>query len=189
MCIRFTVPEMIRAGGGAIVNVSSGAGRRGLPFRIGYCSAKAGQSGHDVTGWALELAPHNITVNCVAPGAIEGDRIDRVIEGQAKQRGLTPEAMRTMMLERSPLKAHGDGRGHRRRRRVPSRAQPRAISRGRSSLSTPASRRARAMIRAHLRECGAAQARAALRSSKLAAGARRQARHVGGQHDQVEAAL
>ena len=53
MCIRFTVPEMIKAGGGAIVNISSGAGRRGLPFRIGYCSAKAGQVGMTY-GMALE---------------------------------------------------------------------------------------------------------------------------------------
>ena len=103
MCIRFVVPEMIKAGGGAIVNISSGAGRRGLPYRIGYCSAKAGQVGMTF-GMALELAPHNITVNCVAPGAIEGDRIDRVIEGQAQQRGISPEAMRKAMLERSPLK-------------------------------------------------------------------------------------
>ena len=103
MCIRFIVPEMIKAGEGSIVNISSGAGRRGLPFRIGYCSAKAGQVGMTY-GMALELAPHNIRVNCVAPGAIEGPRIDSVIEGQAKQRGLTPEAMRKLMLERSPLK-------------------------------------------------------------------------------------
>jgi NAD(P)-dependent dehydrogenase (short-subunit alcohol dehydrogenase family) len=103
MCIRFVVPEMIKAGGGAIVNISSGAGRRGLPYRIGYCSAKAGQVGMTY-GMALELAPHNITVNCVAPGAIEGDRIDRVIEGQARVRGITPEAMRQAMVERSPLR-------------------------------------------------------------------------------------
>lgn len=103
MCIRFAVPEMIKAGGGAIVNISSGAGRRGLPYRIGYCSAKAGQVGMTY-GMALELAAHNITVNCVAPGAIEGDRIDSVIEGQARVRGITPEAMRKAMLERSPLK-------------------------------------------------------------------------------------
>jgi NAD(P)-dependent dehydrogenase (short-subunit alcohol dehydrogenase family) len=103
MCIRFVVPEMIKAGGGAIVNISSGAGRRGLPYRIGYCSAKAGQVGMTY-GMALELAAHNITVNCVAPGAIEGDRIDSVIEGQARVRGITPEAMRKAMLERSPLK-------------------------------------------------------------------------------------
>ena len=103
LCTRFVVPEMIKAGGGAIVNISSGAGRRGLPYRIGYCSAKAGQVGMTY-GMALELAPHNITVNCVAPGAIEGDRIDSVIEGQARVRGITPEAMRKAMLERSPLK-------------------------------------------------------------------------------------
>src|SRR6266849_5768485 len=54
LCIRFVVPEMIKAGGGAIVNISSGAGRRGLPYRIGYCSAKAGQVGMTY-GMALEL--------------------------------------------------------------------------------------------------------------------------------------
>jgi NAD(P)-dependent dehydrogenase (short-subunit alcohol dehydrogenase family) len=103
LCIRFAVPEMIKAGGGAIVNISSGAGRRGLPYRIGYCAAKAGQVGM-AYGMALELAPHNIRVNVVAPGAVEGDRIDSVIEGQARMRGITPEQMRKAMLERSPLK-------------------------------------------------------------------------------------
>ena len=103
MCIRFTVPEMIKAGGGAIVNISSGAGRRGLPFRIGYCSAKAGQVGMTY-GLALELAPLNIRVNAIAPGAVEGDRIDRVIAGQAEVRGLAVEDMRRSFVERSPLK-------------------------------------------------------------------------------------
>jgi NAD(P)-dependent dehydrogenase (short-subunit alcohol dehydrogenase family) len=102
MCIRFTVPEMIKAGGGAIVNISSGAGRRGLPYRIGYCSAKAGQVGMTY-GMALELAPHNIRVNCVAPGAVEGDRIDQVIAGQAKARGIGVEEMRKTLIARSPL--------------------------------------------------------------------------------------
>src|SRR5216117_1392820 len=103
VCTRFAVPEMIKAGGGAIVNISSGAGRRGLPYRIGYCSAKAGQVGMTY-GMALELAPHNIRVNCVAPGAVEGDRIDRVIAGQAQVRGISVDQMRKAMIERSPLK-------------------------------------------------------------------------------------
>jgi NAD(P)-dependent dehydrogenase (short-subunit alcohol dehydrogenase family) len=103
LCTRFVVPEMIKAGGGAIVNISSGAGRRGLPFRIGYCSAKAGQVGMTY-GMALELAPHNIRVNCVAPGAVEGDRIDRVIAGQAQARGISVDEMRKAMIERAPLK-------------------------------------------------------------------------------------
>jgi len=103
MCIRFVAPEIIKAGGGAIVNISSGAGRRGLPYRIGYCSAKAGQVGM-AYGLALELGPQGIRVNVVAPGAVEGDRIDRVIEGQAKVRGISVDAMRQTLIERSPLK-------------------------------------------------------------------------------------
>ncbi len=102
LCTRFVVPEMVKAGGGAIVNISSGAGRRGLPYRIGYCAAKAGQVGMTF-GMALELAPHNIRVNCVAPGAVEGDRIDQVIAGQAKARGIGVDEMRKTLIARSPL--------------------------------------------------------------------------------------
>jgi NAD(P)-dependent dehydrogenase (short-subunit alcohol dehydrogenase family) len=103
VCTHYGVPEMVKAGGGAIVNVSSSAGRRGLPYRIGYCSAKAGQIGMTY-GMALELGPRGIRVNCVAPGAVEGDRIDRVIAGQAEVRGVSVEAMRNEVLERSPLR-------------------------------------------------------------------------------------
>ncbi len=103
MCIRFAVPHMIKAGGGSIINVSSMAGRRGLAYRIGYCSAKAGQVGM-AFGLAVELGPHNIRVNVVAPGAVEGDRIDRVIAGQAEVRGIPAEAVRKAMVERSPLR-------------------------------------------------------------------------------------
>lgn len=103
LCTRFAVPEMIKAGGGVILNISSVAGRRGLAYRIGYCSAKAGQVGM-VYGLALELAPHNIRVNAIAPGAVEGDRIDRVIAGQAEVRGTSVEHQRRAFLERTPLK-------------------------------------------------------------------------------------
>jgi NAD(P)-dependent dehydrogenase (short-subunit alcohol dehydrogenase family) len=102
LCTRFAVPEMRKAGGGSIVNISSMAGRRGLPYRIGYCSSKAGQVGMTY-GMALELAP-DIRVNCVAPGAVDGDRIDRVIAGQAEVRGISVEQMRKAMTDQSPLK-------------------------------------------------------------------------------------
>jgi NAD(P)-dependent dehydrogenase (short-subunit alcohol dehydrogenase family) len=103
MCIRFAVPHMIAAGGGAVVNIASMAGRRGLMYRVGYCSAKAGQIGLTY-GLALELGRHNITVNAIAPGAVEGDRIDRVIKGQAEVRGIDPDKMRQSFVERSPLR-------------------------------------------------------------------------------------
>jgi NAD(P)-dependent dehydrogenase (short-subunit alcohol dehydrogenase family) len=103
LCARFAVPHMIKAGRGAIVNISSMAGRRGLAYRVGYCSAKAGQMGMTY-GLALELGRHNITVNAVLPGAVAGDRIDRVIAGQAKMRGISAEQQRKAFVDRSPLK-------------------------------------------------------------------------------------
>jgi NAD(P)-dependent dehydrogenase (short-subunit alcohol dehydrogenase family) len=103
LCTRFAVPAMIDAGRGAIVNIASMAGRRGLAYRIGYCSAKAGQIGMTV-GLAMELGRHNITVNAIAPGAVAGDRIDRVIAGQAEVRGVAVEQMRKSIVDRSPLR-------------------------------------------------------------------------------------
>ena len=90
LCTRFVVPEMIKAGGGAIVNISSGAGRRGLPYRIGYCSAKAGQVGMTF-GMALELAPHNIRVNCEIPGFINTPERFAKWEREMAKRQLSPE--------------------------------------------------------------------------------------------------
>jgi NAD(P)-dependent dehydrogenase (short-subunit alcohol dehydrogenase family) len=55
-------------------------------------------------GLAHELGPHNIRVNVVAPGAVDGDRIESVIAGQARVRGVPPEEVRKAMIERSPLK-------------------------------------------------------------------------------------
>ncbi len=103
LCCHFAVPAMVRAGRGAIVNIASMAGRRGLAYRVGYCSAKAGQMGLTY-GLALELGRHNITVNAIAPGAVEGDRIDRVIKGQADVRGIAVDRMRQSFVERSPLR-------------------------------------------------------------------------------------
>jgi NAD(P)-dependent dehydrogenase (short-subunit alcohol dehydrogenase family) len=103
LCSRFVVPAMIAAGRGAIVNIASMAGHRGLPYRVGYCSAKAGQMGMTY-GLALELGRHNITVNAIAPGAVEGDRIERVLKGQAELRGIDVERMRRSFVERSPLR-------------------------------------------------------------------------------------
>jgi NAD(P)-dependent dehydrogenase (short-subunit alcohol dehydrogenase family) len=102
LCTRFAVPAMIAAGRGAIVNIASMAGRRGLPYRIGYCSAKAGQIGMTY-GLAHELGPHNITVNAIAPGAVAGDRMDRMIAAQASLRHIDFDEMRHAFVSRAPL--------------------------------------------------------------------------------------
>ena len=103
LCARFAVPPMMQAGRGAIVNIASMAGRRGIPFRVGYCSAKAGQMGMTY-GLALELGRHNITVNAIAPGAVAGDRIDRMMAGQAEVRGVPVEQIRKSFESRAPLR-------------------------------------------------------------------------------------
>lgn len=103
LCARFAVPAMIEAGGGAIVNIASMAGRRGLLYRVGYCAAKAGQLGLTY-GLALELGPHHIRVNAIAPGAVAGDRIERVMAGQAQAQGRPVDQVRQGFLDRSPLR-------------------------------------------------------------------------------------
>ena len=69
-CTRAVVPGMKAAGGGRIVNISSGAGRSvSLTGIQAYASAKAGQIGF-TRQMAHELGPHGITVNCIAPGFV-----------------------------------------------------------------------------------------------------------------------
>jgi 3-oxoacyl-[acyl-carrier protein] reductase len=62
--------EMVKSGGGKIVNIASLSGQRGGNGRAAYGSAKAGLELLTKV-MAVELAPHNINVNNIAPGAIE----------------------------------------------------------------------------------------------------------------------
>jgi 3-oxoacyl-[acyl-carrier protein] reductase len=71
------LPAMKAAGYGRVVLVSSRA-VLGLPTRTSYSATKAGMLGMART-WALELAPHGVTVNVVAPGPIETDNFYSVI--------------------------------------------------------------------------------------------------------------
>lgn len=64
--------EMVRTGGGKIVNIASLSGQRGGNGRAAYGSAKAGLELLTKV-MAVELAPHNINVNNIAPGAIEAE--------------------------------------------------------------------------------------------------------------------
>ena len=63
-------PEMIKRGGGSYIGLSGVSHHAGSVGRVHVNASKAGLEGL-VRGLAMELAPHNITANCVAPGSID----------------------------------------------------------------------------------------------------------------------
>ncbi|EAR49529.1 short chain dehydrogenase [Oceanicola granulosus HTCC2516] len=103
LCTRAAVPMLRAAGGGAIVNMSSAAGRFGYAFRTPYAAAKWGVIGF-TQSLAKELGPDDIRVNAILPGIVEGPRIDGVIAARAAQTGVSVEAMRAEYVGRVSLR-------------------------------------------------------------------------------------
>jgi NAD(P)-dependent dehydrogenase (short-subunit alcohol dehydrogenase family) len=103
LCARRAVPLLKAAGGGAVVNISSAAGRFGYAFRTPYSAAKWGVIGL-TQSLAKELGPHNISVNAILPGVVQGPRIERVIAARAEQLGLAYAEMERRYLERVSLR-------------------------------------------------------------------------------------
>jgi NAD(P)-dependent dehydrogenase (short-subunit alcohol dehydrogenase family) len=103
LCAHHGVPMLKAAGGGAIVNLSSAAGRFGYAFRTPYSAAKWGVIGL-TQSLAKELGPANIRVNAILPGIVEGPRMTGVIEARAKQTNVTYEAMEKTYLDRVSLR-------------------------------------------------------------------------------------
>ncbi|KZY40322.1 3-oxoacyl-[acyl-carrier-protein] reductase [Roseovarius sp. HI0049] len=103
LCAHFGVPLLKSSGGGAIVNMSSSAGRFGYAFRTPYSSAKWGVIGL-TQSLAKELGPDNIRVNAILPGIIEGPRMENVIADRAAQKGVSHEDMKAEYISRISLR-------------------------------------------------------------------------------------
>jgi NAD(P)-dependent dehydrogenase (short-subunit alcohol dehydrogenase family) len=80
--MRFQLPAMVKAGGGAIVNITSILGAVGFRGAPAYVSAKHGLIGLTQNA-ALEYAAHNIRVNCVGPGFIRTPLVEKNIPPEA----------------------------------------------------------------------------------------------------------
>jgi len=85
---KYAIPHLIARGGGRIVNVAGTSGLRGYRNRVGYSSSKWAVRGLTRT-LALELGPHDITVNDVCPNVTNGSRMDRIVAEKARRVGKT----------------------------------------------------------------------------------------------------
>ncbi|MGE5638800.1 MAG: SDR family oxidoreductase [Clostridia bacterium] len=103
-CTRKAMPMIKAAGGGSIINLSSAAGLHGFPQRSPYSAAKWGVVGF-TKSLAIEAGPDKVRVNCICPGIVEGERIERVVEAKAKALGIGREAFREKFLETTSMRS------------------------------------------------------------------------------------
>jgi NAD(P)-dependent dehydrogenase (short-subunit alcohol dehydrogenase family) len=84
LCMKYEIAQMVRQGGGVVVNTSSGAGIRGVAGGAAYAASK-----HAIIGItrsaALDYAKQNIRVNAVLPGNIETPMMDRFTGGDIQK--------------------------------------------------------------------------------------------------------
>lgn len=103
LTFRRFLPGMIERRAGSLVAISSMTGKRPLAGRTPYSAAKLGVIGL-VRTLAVEVGPYGIRVNSVCPGAVEGERIERVIRGQAEAQGISEDEARRQLTDPAPLK-------------------------------------------------------------------------------------
>jgi NAD(P)-dependent dehydrogenase (short-subunit alcohol dehydrogenase family) len=103
LCAREAARLMIPARRGRIINISSLAGVRAYSLRTPYSASKWGMIGL-TRSLATELGPHNIQVNAICPGAVEGERMEAVIAKRAAASGQPEDAVRAMFANQAALK-------------------------------------------------------------------------------------
>lgn len=106
---RAAIPHLMRSDAGVVINMSSAAGRFGYPNRSPYAAAKWGLIGLTKT-LSMELGEHGIRVNAIAPGAVDGRRIQQVFEGRAQASGQTVEEVARLAMTNQSIKRLVDPR-------------------------------------------------------------------------------
>ncbi len=102
-CSKRAIPALRANGGGAIVNLSSAAGRFGFAMRAPYAAAKWGVIGF-TKSLSVELGGDGIRVNAILPGPVDGPRIRAVIKAKAQAAGISENEMTERTIAVTSLK-------------------------------------------------------------------------------------
>ena len=103
LACRWAARVMRAQGVGLILITTSTSGLHGVPYRTPYVAAKWGLVGLTKT-LAMELGPAGVRVNAIAPGAVEGPRMERVVEMEARASGRTEDEVRTLYARGTSLR-------------------------------------------------------------------------------------
>lgn len=99
LCLKYVGIEMLKSGGGSIINVGSGAGQNGMADSIAYCASKGGVS-MITKAAAIEWAQKGIRVNAVMPGTFKTPLLEECIAQQ-------PDYAKTIM-KKHPIGRFGE---------------------------------------------------------------------------------
>ena len=100
---RLSIPHLKQSKAGCIINMASIAGRYGFANRSPYAATKWAVIGLTKT-LAIELGAWGIRANAIAPGAVAGERIERVFAGRAQIGGKTLEQVRADAMDEQSIK-------------------------------------------------------------------------------------
>ena len=100
---KLAIPLLKENKSSSIINMSSTAGLLGVPMRSPYAASKWAVIGFTKTT-AMELGPYGVNVNAICPGCVDGDRIERVINADARESGNTPDQIRDVYLRQSSMR-------------------------------------------------------------------------------------
>jgi meso-butanediol dehydrogenase/(S,S)-butanediol dehydrogenase/diacetyl reductase len=101
LCVKAVIPGMLERGGGKIVNIASQAGKRGYKLFAHYCASKAAVIVFS-KGVALEVAP-TIRINCVCPGIVNTEMMDREYVWEEEMTGESQEAIKERWMSGIPM--------------------------------------------------------------------------------------
>lgn len=103
LCSQAAAPLLCASGRGRIVNIGSDAAKVGFPMLAHYCAAKFGVVGL-TKALAGELAPHQVTVNCVCPVGVSGTGMGQeVLEWKLRATGMQPQEILAATAADIPL--------------------------------------------------------------------------------------